>query len=190
MEESQEASLPLKQGMFRVRAFRDMNGFEHLAVYMGDIKTTEVPLRIHSQCTTGDIFHSLKCDCGQQLEESLKIIAENKRGIILYMAQEGRGIGLLNKINAYRLQEQGLDTVDANLRLGFDSDLRQYRDAALILRQLQVKSVKLITNNPSKISGLTGEGIPVSGRIPIIIPANCHNQRYLDTKKNRMDQLL
>jgi 3,4-dihydroxy 2-butanone 4-phosphate synthase / GTP cyclohydrolase II len=187
---SGEADLPTKHGSFKVRAFRDQDGREHLAVYKGEIAGTRVPVRIHSSCTTGDIFHSLRCDCGDQLVLALQHIEKNGRGVVLYMAQEGRGIGLLNKINAYVLQERGLDTVDANVKLGFVSDGRDYAEAADILRILGVKSVLLITNNPQKMRDLKCHDTPVVGRIPAKVRPNKNNRRYLQTKKTRMEHLL
>jgi 3,4-dihydroxy 2-butanone 4-phosphate synthase / GTP cyclohydrolase II len=187
---SGEASLPTAHGTFRVRAFRDGRGREHMAVYKGGIESESVPVRIHSSCTTGDIFHSLRCDCGPQLAKALEFVEGNGRGIVIYLAQEGRGIGLLNKINAYVLQEKGLDTVEANERLGFASDSRDYKAASDILRFLKAKSILLMTNNPQKIADLECHGTRVVGRIPLKVKANLHNRRYLHTKKTRMDQML
>lgn len=190
VESSGEAYLPTAHGTFRTRAFRDGRGREHMAVYKGDIATESVPVRIHSSCTTGDIFHSLRCDCGPQLAKALEYVEGNGCGIVLYLAQEGRGIGLLNKINAYVLQERGLDTVEANERLGFASDSRDYKAASDILRILKVKSILLLTNNPQKLADLECHGTRVLGRIPLLVKANEHNRRYLHTKKTRMDQML
>jgi 3,4-dihydroxy 2-butanone 4-phosphate synthase / GTP cyclohydrolase II len=187
---SAEAALPTRHGTFRVRAFRDQDGREHLALYKGDLGSENVPVRIHSSCTTGDCFHSLKCDCGPQLEKALRHIERNGCGVLVYLAQEGRGIGLLNKINAYVLQEKGFDTVEANEKLGFVSDSRDYAEAAEILRILGVKSVRLLTNNPQKISDLECHGIRVVGRIPVKVKPNENNKRYLETKKNRMEHML
>ncbi|MFH1055789.1 MAG: GTP cyclohydrolase II [Candidatus Altiarchaeota archaeon] len=185
-----EASLPTDYGTFRVRAFRDPEGREHLAVYKGDIKSERVPVRVHSQCTTGDTFHSLRCDCGKQLIKALKYIQSEGNGVVLYMEQEGRGIGLFNKINAYLLQENGSDTVEANEKLGFESDLRTYTVAAEMLKCLRVKSVLLMTNNMQKMKGLEEASIKVEGRIPLITKPNKYNRRYLHDKKVKMDQLL
>lgn len=187
---SSEAALPTQHGTFRVRAFRDQDGREHLAVYKGDVTEGNVPVRIHSSCTTGDIFHSLRCDCGPQIEMSLEYIEAKGCGVVVYMAQEGRGIGLLNKINAYVLQERGFDTVEANERLGFESDGRDYAEAAEILKTLGVKSVMLMTNNPQKIKDLECHGIVVAGRIPVKVKPNENNRRYLQTKKSRMKHML
>lgn len=187
---SGEAALPTRHGTFRVRAFRDQDGREHLAVYKGRIAAERVPVRIHSSCTTGDCFHSLRCDCGPQLERALRRIERKRLGAVIYMAQEGRGIGLLNKINAYVLQEKGYDTVEANERLGFASDGRDYAEAAEILSILGVKSVLLMTNNPQKINDLECHGVKVAGRIPVKVKPNKNNERYLSTKKTRMEHML
>jgi 3,4-dihydroxy 2-butanone 4-phosphate synthase / GTP cyclohydrolase II len=190
VEVSEEALLPTEHGTFKTRAFMDGMGREHMAVYKGDIAQEKVPVRLHSSCTTGDIFHSLRCDCGPQLAKALKLVEENGCGVVIYLAQEGRGIGLLNKINAYVLQERGLDTVEANERLGFASDSRDYRVASEILRILKVKSIILLTNNPQKIADLECHGTRVAGRMPLRVEPNKYNKRYLHTKKTRMDQML
>jgi len=187
---SDEADLPTRHGHFKVKAFRDQIGREHLAVYKGEVAGERVPVRIHSSCTTGDIFHSLRCDCGNQLAKALRYVEENGRGIVIYMAQEGRGIGLLNKINSYVLQERGYDTVEANEILGFTSDGRDYAEAAEILKSMGVKSVVMITNNPQKIMDLGCRHIPVVGRIPVKVKPNKLNSRYLQTKKSRMNHIL
>jgi 3,4-dihydroxy 2-butanone 4-phosphate synthase/GTP cyclohydrolase II len=145
---------------------------------------------VHSECLTGDVFHSQRCDCGQQLEDALRQIEEEGRGVLLYLAQEGRGIGLLNKLRAYKLQEQGLDTVDANLELGLPADLRDYGIGAQILVDLGLTTIRLLTNNPKKIIGLEGYGLRVSDQIPIEHVAGPHNQDYLRTKRDRMGHLL
>jgi GTP cyclohydrolase II len=190
IESSGEASLPSKHGTFKVRAFRDGEGREHLAVYKGDIKSERVPVRIHSQCVTGDTFRSLKCDCSEQLAESLGYIESEGVGVVIYLQQEGRGIGLFNKINAYCLQDEGCDTVEANNRLGFPTDMRDYRVAAEILRVLGVKSVALLTNNIKKIDSLRDSGINVVERIPLAMKPNEYNRRYLETKKTKMKHLI
>ena len=159
---------------------------EHVALVLGARSTDEVPLvRLHSECLTGDIFGSLKCDCGPQLHEALHQIADAHWGILLYLRQEGRGIGLVNKLRAYALQDQGFDTVDANVRLGFAIDARDFSVAARMLDLLGVKDVRLLTNNPDKVAGLESAGIRVVERLPIILPANPHNERYLATKRDR-----
>src|SRR3989344_3806998 len=177
------AILPTKNGNFRIYAYQDSQKKEHVALVKGEIEHKEnVPLRIHSECLTGDLLGSLRCDCGEQLEKTFELLSKEKSGIILYLRQEGRGIGLLNKIKAYELQEQGLDTVEANHHLGFKSDERDYQQAAEIIQDLRVKSVKIITNNPSKIVCLERYGVIVHGRIPLIIKSHPHNHHYLLTK--------
>jgi 3,4-dihydroxy 2-butanone 4-phosphate synthase/GTP cyclohydrolase II len=147
-------------------------------------------VRVHSECLTGDVFHSLRCDCGEQLESALAMIEREGSGVLLYLAQEGRGIGLLNKLKAYKLQEQGMDTVDANLALGLPADLRDYGIGAQILSDLGLSSIRLLTNNPKKISGLAGYGLSVTDQIPIEHAPNPHNQAYMRTKAVRMDHTL
>ncbi|MBO7620015.1 MAG: GTP cyclohydrolase II, partial [Victivallales bacterium] len=142
------------------------------------------------ECLTGDVFHSLRCDCGQQLDTAMKRIVANGRGVIVYMRQEGRGIGLANKLHAYHLQERGLDTVDANLRLGFAPDLREYGIGAQILKNLGVKSIRILTNNPKKLVGLEGHGLSITGREPLIMEPGEFNEQYLKTKKDRMDHMI
>jgi GTP cyclohydrolase II len=159
---------------------------EHVAIVRGDVIGAEdVPTRMHSECLTGDVIGSLRCDCRDQLEAALRKIGSLDRGIVLYLRQEGRGIGLINKIRAYALQDQGLDTVEANLALGFRDDERDYAVAAHMLHSMGVKSVKLMTNNPNKIRQLEGYGVTVSGRVPHLLPPNPHNRFYLETKANR-----
>lgn len=186
------ARLPTRFGEFIIAGFvSELDGKEHTAIIKGEIAgKRNCPLRIHSECHTGDVFGSLKCDCREQLEASLKYIARKPFGLLLYLKQEGRGIGLMNKIRAYRLQELGLDTVEANEYLGFPDDMRDYEMAACIIRALGVSSVSLLTNNPNKIDGLTEHGIEVTGRIPLQMKPNPHNQRYLDTKIQKMGHLL
>ncbi len=190
IDASDEAALPTEFGQFRVKAYRDQKEREHLAVYKGDITEGSVPVRIHSECLTGDTFHSLRCDCGWQLTESLKIIEREGCGVIIYLKQEGRGIGLFNKIKAYALQENGKDTVEANNELGFPSDMREYNVAAEILDELGVKAVLLITNNNDKIDGLKKSGIHVEGRIPLASEPNKHNRKYLNTKRDKLKHML
>ncbi len=187
-----QADLPTQFGEFRIVAFR-RNGarLDDVALVRGDVRgKMNVPVRVHSECLTGDVFHSLRCDCRQQLEAAQRHFGELPEAIILYMRQEGRGIGIANKVAAYRLQEQGYDTVDANVHLGFDDDLRSYDTAAEMLRTLGVGSIDLYTNNPRKIDGLRACGIDVAGREPIVIEPNAFNGRYLRTKQEKSGHLL
>ena len=184
--------LPTRFGDFTAHGFRNaVDGQEHIALVIGEI-TPDSPtlVRVHSECLTGDVFHSLRCDCGEQMENALKMIREEGTGIFLYMSQEGRGIGLTNKLKAYQLQDDGRDTVEANLELGFAPDLRDYGIGAQILVDLGVSEIKLLTNNPKKIVGLEGYGLQVVERIPIEITARDENLRYLQTKKAKMGHLL
>lgn len=192
LERFSEADLPTSRGTFRVIVFRDKrNGREHLAMVMGDVRGLEgVPVRLHSECLTSEVFGSLKCDCRDQLERALDLVAQNGRGVVVYLRQEGRGIGLGNKIKAYALQATGVDTYEANRQLGFADDLRRYDAAAEILQSLEVVSVDLITNNPLKIAGLVEEGIPVRRRIPSRTLQNPHNVDYLRTKRERSGHLI
>lgn len=187
-----EANLPTKYGEFKVLAFKEKNSSKcHLALVKGKIKTDEPMLiRVHSECLTGDALGSRKCDCGEQYAAAMEMISKEGSGIILYMRQEGRGIGLLNKLKAYALQDQGLDTVDANLALGFRGDMRDYRVSADMLRILGIKNIKLITNNPAKIEGLERYDIKIVERVPIQMPLNKNDESYLKTKKERMNHLL
>jgi GTP cyclohydrolase II len=186
------ADLPSRFGKFHVVAFRNDHGQEdHVAIVHGDpVGGANVPVRIHSECLTGDALGSLRCDCRDQLEGSLRAIAAEERGIVLYLRQEGRGIGLLNKLRAYGLQDHGLDTVEANLALGFRDDERDYAIAAHMLRLLEVRSVRLMTNNPRKVAALRALGVTVSGRIPLVISPNEHNRFYLETKARKSGHLL
>jgi len=181
------AELPTRFGPFRIVAFwNNRDGKEHVALVHGDVVGgSEIPVRLHSECLTGDVLGSLRCDCRDQLTEGLSAIRRERRGVLLYLRQEGRGIGLINKVRAYALQEQGLDTVEANLALGFRDDERDYAVAAHMLKSLDLESVRLITNNPEKIRQLTQHGVKVSGRIPHVIPPNAHNRFYLETKARR-----
>ncbi|MEE2787208.1 MAG: GTP cyclohydrolase II [Myxococcota bacterium] len=185
-----QTRLPTEHGDFDVRVFREGEK-EHLLISTGSIENQQnLPIRIHSECLTGEVLGSLKCDCKPQLDAALKRIVALGRGAVLYLRQEGRGIGLGNKIRAYRLQEDGADTVDANRLLGFGDDLRSYDIAAQMLRAVGVPSVMLMTNNPLKISGLKATGIEVSGRIPISVGENQVNTGYLETKRLRMGHIL
>jgi len=188
----ERVKLPTKYGHFELIPFKEkLSGLEHMALIKGSFTSNDTILtRIHSACATGDIFGSLKCDCGEQLIQAMKIIENNGNGIILYLQQEGRGIGLMNKIKAYKLQEQGMDTIEANLNLGFAPDEREYQIGAEILSALGIKKVKLLTNNPDKIFGLEQNGIQVVKRIPLIIQSNPFNRYYLDTKEIRMGHRL
>lgn len=192
VEKFAEAALPTQFGDFRIVAFINNLDFkEHVALVRGEVDTAQaVPTRIHSECVTGDVFGSLKCDCGEQLEHAQRELGAADFGIILYMRQEGRGIGLANKIKAYSLQDEGMDTVQANLHLGFDDDLRDYAVAAEMLRLLGVDTISLITNNPRKVEGLRNNGITVTERQPLLILPNPHNKEYLDTKREKSGHLL
>ena len=187
-----ETKLPTKFGDFRIIVFKnEVDHKEHLMIVKGDVRgKSDVLMRIHSECLTGDVFGSHRCDCGEQLENALRSIEEQGEGIVIYMRQEGRGIGLTNKIKAYTLQDQGYDTVEANVKLGFPPDMREYSLAAQMLRELDVKSVKLLTNNPEKKEDLERWGITVSKRVPIVIKANSINAKYLNTKKEKMRHML
>ena len=188
IEELVEIKMPSKYGNFQLKAFKQLTtGEEHLAIIKGEWDPNEsVPVRVHSSCFTGDILGSLRCDCGDQLKEALKMIEKAGKGVVLYMNQEGRGIGLVNKLKAYKLQEEGYDTLEANLKLGFKGDERDYGVGAQILRASGVKRMKLISNNPKKRTGLVGYGLEITDTIPIEIECNVHNEDYLLTKKERM----
>lgn len=192
VEKYAEATLPTKHGDFRIVAFVNNLDFkEHVALIHGEIDAEPVvPTRIHSECLTGDVFGSLKCDCGEQLERAQKQLGSAASGLILYMRQEGRGIGLANKIKAYSLQDQGMDTVQANLHLGFDDDLRDYTVAAEMLRLLGAGTISLITNNPRKVQGLRDNGVTVTERQPLVTLPNPHNKSYLETKRKKSGHLL
>ena len=187
-----QARLPTRYGNFRIHAFVcPFTGEEHVALVKGKVAgKRNVIVRLHSECVTGDVFGSERCDCGQQLDVAMKKIERAPEGVLLYLAQEGRGIGIANKVAAYQLQDHGLDTVDANRVLGFPADLRGYKCAACMLRILGVRSVHLMTNNPAKIEELKAYGVQVSRRIPLQVPATARNVRYLRTKKERLRHIL
>ena len=188
VEEGVEVDMPTAYGHFRLIPFRQKsNGLEHIALIKGDISSDEpVLVRVHSSCATGDIFGSMRCDCGEQLHKAMELIEKEGKGAIVYLNQEGRGIGLMEKIRAYKLQEEGLDTVDANLHLGHKADERDYGVGAQILRLLGIEKMRLITNNPVKRIGLEGYGLEVVENVPIEIAPNKYNRRYMLTKKERM----
>jgi 3,4-dihydroxy 2-butanone 4-phosphate synthase/GTP cyclohydrolase II len=187
IEKMAETDLPTPFGHFRMHAYRSkIDDYHHLALVKGDISSGEVPVRVHSQCLTGDVFHSLRCDCGEQLEKAMKRIQEEGRGVILYLSQEGRGIGLFNKLKAYELQDAGYDTVEANEKLGFKADLRDYGIGAQVLADLGLEKIRLLTNNPRKIIGLEGYGLSVAGREPLEMNPGENNRHYLSTKKRRL----
>ncbi len=180
--------MPTRYGNFILTAYEQIDtGQEHVVLQKGSWSETDsVMVRVHSSCVTGDIFHSLRCDCGEQLHRAMEMIELEGKGVVLYINQEGRGIGLLNKLKAYKLQEEGLDTVDANLKLGFKMDERDYGVGAQILRDIGVHKMRLITNNPTKRAGLIGYGLEIVENIPLAVTTNPHNEKYIDTKKNKM----
>ncbi len=192
VERGEEVDMPTEYGHFRLIPFREKeSGLEHIALIKGEISGEDpVLVRVHSSCATGDIFGSMRCDCGEQLHRAMKMIEDEGRGAIVYLNQEGRGIGLMDKISAYKLQEEGLDTVDANLHLGHKADERDYGVGALILHLLGIQKMRLMTNNPVKRSGLEGYGIEVDSIVPIEVEPNKYNRRYMETKRERMGHKL
>jgi 3,4-dihydroxy 2-butanone 4-phosphate synthase / GTP cyclohydrolase II len=192
VERATSVRLPTAYGEFTAVAFRELlTGKHHIALVKGNVAGGEdVLVRVHSECLTGDVFHSLRCDCGEQLERALARIGAEERGVLLYMTQEGRGIGLLNKLKAYELQENGLDTVEANLELGFPPDLREYGIGSQILADLGLSTIRILTNNPRKITGIEAFGLKVVEQVPIEVPPNAENQRYLETKREKLGHRL
>ena len=191
VEKVETVDLPTEHGDFKLTMYRSrVTGLEHLALVKGKVDDgAPVLVRVHSECFTGDVLGSERCDCGPQLHKAMEMVEREGRGAILYMRQEGRGIGLANKLHAYRKQEEGMDTVEANVALGFAPDLRDYGEGAQILVDLGIRRLRLMTNNPCKIAGLEGYGLEIAERVPIVIPPNVHDKRYLDTKREKMGHI-
>ena len=192
VERIRTVDMPTRFGLFKLTLYRSiLDNENHLALVMGDPRQAKSPLvRVHSECLTGDVFGSLRCDCGEQLALAMQMVAREKVGVVLYMRQEGRGIGLANKLHAYELQEKGLDTVEANVKLGFKADLRDYGVGAQILADLGLSRIRLITNNPRKVVGLKAYGLSIAERVPLVLPPNEHSKRYLETKKTKLGHWL
>lgn len=191
VEKVETVDLPTEHGDFKLTMYRSrVSGLEHLALVKGKVDDgSPVLVRVHSECFTGDVLGSERCDCGPQLHAAMEMVEKEGRGAVIYMRQEGRGIGLAQKLHAYRLQEKGMDTVEANVALGFAPDLRDYGEGAQILVDLGIRKLRLMTNNPCKIKGLEGYGLEIVERVPIVIPANAHDQRYLETKREKMGHI-
>ena len=192
VEKVEEVDLPTAYGHFRLSMYKSrVTGLEHLALVKGKVDDGEpVLVRVHSECFTGDVLGSERCDCGPQLHAAMEAVEREGRGAVLYMRQEGRGIGLEQKLHAYHLQEKGMDTVEANVALGFAPDLRDYGEGAQILADLGIRKVRLLTNNPCKVKGLDGYGIEIAERVPIVIPPNAYDRRYMETKRTKMGHIL
>jgi 3,4-dihydroxy 2-butanone 4-phosphate synthase/GTP cyclohydrolase II len=192
IERTAQVHLPTEYGDFTAVAYKEtLTDRPHVALVHGDVDGADgVLVRVHSECLTGDVFHSLRCDCGEQLDLALRRIAAEDRGVLLYMAQEGRGIGLLNKLRAYELQEEGLDTVEANIELGFPADAREWGIGNQILSDLGLSTIRILTNNPRKMAGIEGFGLSVVEQVPIEVPPNAENERYLDTKRAKLGHRL